>query len=188
MTGWLMGGMGEGAARQDNRPAARPRPIPRGGRCGDQSAGIAVDVGDKKKKDIVVAEEEPAESGQILSERSAAEAHARRVEAAVGAAVAEREHDAVVTADMHQGRRRIPFLAEHREAVAHTQAELIRVRRLQVIIEQEHLATGIGALASERRQGLRIVETRVEIEAIAAGSNRAGVIGRIELISDLLEG
>src|SRR3546814_2977128 len=58
------------------------------------------------------------------------------VEVATGPAVAEPEIDSVLAADVRQRDRGVPLLPPEPYEVAHAQAELGRIRRLEVVTQQ----------------------------------------------------
>src|SRR3546814_14028888 len=58
------------------------------------------------------------------------------VAVAAGPAVAEPEIDPVLAADVRQRDRGVPLLPPEPHAVAHAQAALLRVRRLEVVAQQ----------------------------------------------------
>src|SRR3546814_21164710 len=62
------------------------------------------------------------------------------VEVATGPAGAEPEIDSVLAADVRQRDRGVPLLPPEPYEVAHAQAELVRIRRLEVVAQQVDLA------------------------------------------------
>src|SRR3546814_15378262 len=77
------------------------------------------------------------------------------VEVATGPAVAEPEIDSVLAADVRQRDRGVPLLPPEPYEVAHAQAELVRIRRLEVVTQQVDLAAAARVGRHVGRDALR---------------------------------
>src|SRR3546814_10363418 len=97
------------------------------------------------------------------------------VEVATGPAVAEPEIDSVLAADVRQRDRGVPLLPPEPYEVAHAQAELVRIRRLEVVAQQVDLAAATRVGRHVGRDALRRHQRRVE-------RNAAGVCRRAAFV------
>ena len=116
--------------------------------------------------DAVVDDDQRAEPGNAVAERYLLPLRRRILaETAVAAPVAEQEHDAVFRLDVRNRRGRHPALVPQVDAVAQAEAVLIRVRRLQVVVDQVDLAADIR-IGRDQRLEVRALEERfIELQA-----------------------
>ena len=118
----------------------------------------------RARLDAVVDDDERAEARDAVAERHLLPLRQRVLaEAAVAAAVAELEHDAVLRLDVRDRRRGVPALVPQVEAVAHAEAELVGVRHLQVVVDQVDLAPEVRVRRDQRLEVGAIEERRIEV-------------------------
>src|SRR3546814_20760106 len=90
----------------------------------------------------VVTEDQVSVVGRRIAERGVAPRLPfilELVETAVLATIAQVEVDAVITADVRDRARGIPLMATQVEQVAHAQAVLVGIRRLELVVYHAHL-------------------------------------------------
>ncbi len=120
--------------------------------------------------DAIVADDQTAESRNRVAERLVAVDEER----SIGCAIAQREREPVVAQHSRDGDAGIPDA----HAIAHAEAELIRIRHLQPVVDHVDLLAGVGA-DEEPMQGRKAVHV-LRIPCDAGWRGRAGPLGHVE--------